>query len=95
MGKADVDAVCKNMRLANGVVWSIPIVFDLSGKEVADYGVKRAKRVLLTFGGNPMAIMEIEEIYEYERTRWPNLCMARMIRNIRDALALFSTKTNS
>ncbi len=29
MGKSDVDSVCKNMRLASGVVWSIPILLDL------------------------------------------------------------------
>ena len=27
MNKADVDSVCKNMRLKNGVVWSIPSSF--------------------------------------------------------------------
>ena len=67
MGKADVDSVCKDMRLANGAVWSIPIVFDLSDKEIADYGVKPGTSVLLTFGGNPMAIFEVEEIFDYDK----------------------------
>ena len=30
MTEADVDAVAKDMRLANGYVWSVPILFDLS-----------------------------------------------------------------
>ena len=30
MDKADVEAVCKKMRLADGTVWSIPIVFDIA-----------------------------------------------------------------
>ncbi len=67
MGKADVDSVCKNMTLTNGAVWSIPILFDLSEKEIADYGVKAGTSVLLTFGGNPMAIMDVEEIFDYDR----------------------------
>ena len=67
MGKADVDSVCKNMRLANGVVWSIPIVFDLSEKEIADYGVKPGASVLLTFKGNPMAIFEVAEIFDIDK----------------------------
>jgi len=67
MSKADVDSVCKDMRLANGAVWSIPIVFDLSDKEIADYGVKPGTSVLLTFGGNPMAIFEVEEIFDYDK----------------------------
>ncbi len=29
-GKADLDSVCKKMRLSNGIIWSVPILFDLS-----------------------------------------------------------------
>jgi len=71
MGKADVESVCKNMTLANGVIWSIPILFDLSAEEVAKYGIKPGEKVLLTFNDNPMAIMEVEEIFEYDR---PSMC---------------------
>ncbi|MEW6351415.1 MAG: sulfate adenylyltransferase [Thermodesulfobacteriota bacterium] len=67
MGKADVESVCKNMTLTNGAVWSIPILFDLSDKEIADSGVKAGTSVLLTFGGNPMAILEVEEVFDYDR----------------------------
>ena len=67
MGKADVESVCKNMKLANGVVWSIPILFDLSDEEIQKYGVKPGESVLLTYGGNPMAILEVEEIFDYDK----------------------------
>ncbi|MCK5426170.1 MAG: sulfate adenylyltransferase [Thermodesulfovibrionia bacterium] len=67
MGKADVDSVCKKMRLANGVVWSIPILFDLSKAEVAEYGVKEKTSVLLTYEGNPMALFDVEEIFTYDK----------------------------
>jgi sulfate adenylyltransferase len=67
MGKADVESVCKKMRLKDGTVWSIPIVFDLSDKEIADYGIKAGDSVLLTYEGNPCAIFEIEEIYDYNK----------------------------
>lgn len=67
MGKADLDSVCKKMRLANGIVWSIPILFDLSKAEVSDYGIKEGDSVLLTYEGNPMAIFEVEEIYTYDK----------------------------
>ncbi len=67
MGKADVDSVCKNMKLTDGIVWSIPILFDLSEGEIADYGVKEGTSLLLTYGGNPMAIFEVEEIYDYDK----------------------------
>ena len=34
MTKADCDAVVKKMELTDGSVWSIPILFDLSEKEI-------------------------------------------------------------
>src|SRR6056297_1206515 len=67
MGKADVDSVVKDMKLADGTIWSIPILFDLSEKEVADYGVEAGKPVVLTFQGNPMALFEVEEVFEYDK----------------------------
>ncbi|MFP3979841.1 MAG: sulfate adenylyltransferase [Desulfobacterales bacterium] len=67
MGKADVDGVVKNMRLADGTIWPIPILFDLSEKEVADYGVAAGKSVVLTYQGNPMALFEVDEVFEYDK----------------------------
>ncbi len=67
MKKADVESVCKKMRLTDGTVWSIPIVFDLSDKEIADYGIKAGDSVLLTYQGAPTAIFDIEEIYDYNK----------------------------
>ncbi len=67
MKRADVDAVVQKMELADGTVWSIPIVYDISDKEIADYGIKAGMSVLLTRNGNPMAIFEIEEIFTYPK----------------------------
>ena len=67
LGKKDVESVCKKMRLVDGTVWSIPIVFDISDKEIADYGVKEGGTVLLTYLDSPVAIFEVEEIYEYNK----------------------------
>jgi sulfate adenylyltransferase len=68
MGKADVESVCKKMRLKDGkTVWSIPIVFDMSNEEIAKFGVKPGTALLLTYTGNPMAVFEIEEVYEYDK----------------------------
>ena len=67
MNKADVDAVVNKMQLADGTIWSIPILFDLSDKEVADYGAAPGKTVVLTYQGNPMALFEIEEVFDYDK----------------------------
>jgi sulfate adenylyltransferase len=67
MGKADVDSICKNMKLVSGAVWSIPILFDVSDDEVSKYGIKKGTSVLLTFDDNPMAIFEVEEVFTYDK----------------------------
>ena len=67
LGKKDVESVCKKMRLADGTVWSIPIVFDISDKEIADYGVKEGEAVLLTYKESPIAVFDVEEIYAYNK----------------------------
>ncbi|MBI4765642.1 MAG: sulfate adenylyltransferase [Deltaproteobacteria bacterium] len=70
MTKANVEATCKQMTLADGTVWSIPIVFDISDKEIADFGIKTGSSILLTYEGNPLAIFEIEDIFTYDRAVW-------------------------
>lgn len=64
MGKADTESVSENMQLTDGTVWSIPILFDLSEAEVSQYGVKEGDKVLLTYQDNPMAVFDIEEIWD-------------------------------
>jgi sulfate adenylyltransferase len=65
MTKADVESVCKNMRLTDGTVWSIPIVFDVSDEEAE--GIKENDEVLLTYTGNPLAVFEVSEIFTYDK----------------------------
>ena len=67
MGKKDVDSVVKNMTLSDGTIWPIPILFDMSDQEISEYGVDAGKSLVLTFDGNPMALFEVEEVFEYDR----------------------------
>jgi sulfate adenylyltransferase len=67
MGEADVESVCKNMKLASGPVWSIPILFDVSDEDISKYSIKEGNSILLTYEGNPMAILEVEEIFTYDK----------------------------
>jgi sulfate adenylyltransferase len=70
MGKADLDAVVKRMKLEDGkTVWSIPILFDLSPEEVSEYGIKMGDTVLLTYNGNPMATMKVKEVFTYDKAK--------------------------
>lgn len=67
MKKADVESVCKKMRLTDGTVWSIPIVFDISDKELSDYGIKEGDSIVLIYKDAPIAIFEVEEIFSYNK----------------------------
>ena len=67
MGRADVDSVVKTMQLASGYVWSVPIVYDMSDEEIAKLGLKVGDTILMTYQDEPLAILEVEEIYSYPK----------------------------
>src|SRR3990172_6905224 len=66
MSKADVDSVVNKMTLSSGYVWSIPIVFDIEESEIQEAGVKEGDSVVLTYQDNPLATLDIEEIFTYD-----------------------------
>merc|ERR1719276_483244 len=63
MKKADYDGVVGNMRLANGVLFSLPVVLD-----VADASLQ-GKKVLLRYNGVDMAVMEAEEVWKPNKVK--------------------------
>jgi sulfate adenylyltransferase len=67
MDRRDVDSVVRRMTLADGTVWSIPIVFDVSAGVLAAYGLQTGGRVLLTYQDRPLAILEISDVFDYDR----------------------------
>jgi len=69
MGKADVDAVCGKMTLANGTLWSIPIVLDIATEEIEEKGIKEGDTILLVYRERALAILEVQEIFSYNKTK--------------------------
>ena len=67
MGRADLDSVARNMTLAGGYVWSIPILFDRSSAELERLEITPGDTVLLTYQDQPLATLQVEEIYDYDR----------------------------
>lgn len=67
MGKDQVDSVVKNMTLPDGTIWPIPILLDFSADDISKYGVEAGKSVVLTYQGNPMALLDVSEIFEYDK----------------------------
>ena len=74
MGSADVTSVSATMRLTGGYVWPIPIVLDVDQTELEDAGVSVGDTALLTHGGNPLATLNVSEIFEVDLTE-----MARQV----------------
>ena len=50
------------MRLASGLVWSIPIVLDVSPSEWSAAGVRTGERLILTYQGQPLAVLDVAEV---------------------------------
>jgi len=69
MGNADVEAVCEKMTLANGTLWSMPVVFDIASEEISEKGIKKGDSVLLVHQDRALAILGVEQIFNYDRTK--------------------------
>ncbi len=68
MGTRDYDAVVETMRLANGLVWSIPITLAVT-REVADTLNVGAEIALTEPDGHLLAVMTLAEKFAYDKTR--------------------------
>ena len=66
MGRADYRNVLSQMRLANDLPWTIPILLDASREEAKAF--KEGQEVLLAAEGEkPVAILHLQEKYEYNK----------------------------
>ena len=68
MGRADLDSVVHSMRLSDGLVWSIPIVLDVSPSQWTSTGAAVGARILLTHQAQPLAVLDVSEVYSYDKT---------------------------
>ncbi|MGB7296833.1 MAG: sulfate adenylyltransferase [Candidatus Aminicenantales bacterium] len=66
MGKADFRNVLNEMRLRNDLPWTIPIVLD-AGREEADRFPEGEDIVLQNPSGHPVAVLHLEEKYDFDR----------------------------
>jgi sulfate adenylyltransferase len=65
MLEKDYRSVLEEMRLASGLVWSIPITLSLTDDDVKRIG--GADVVTLTLEEQPAAILQVEEVYRRDR----------------------------
>ncbi len=75
MGRADYENCIVNKRLANGLPWTIPVTLAVSLDEAQ--GLKIGKEVaLIDTLGNILAVLELDEIYRYDKEREARLVYA-------------------
>ncbi len=68
MGKEDYNSVIENMRLKDGLPWSIPITLPVSEEEATD--LEEGEEVsLVDQDGNIIAMLILEEKYPYDKER--------------------------
>ena len=64
MTEADYTSVVNEMRLANGLPWSLPITLPATDEEVAN--LKVGEPAAITYEGRVIAIIEVEDVYSFD-----------------------------
>ena len=67
MERADYHAVCANMRLANGVAWSMPVTLAITHEQARD--VQQFQDVALYDQDELLAVLHLADKYAYDKTR--------------------------
>ncbi len=65
MLREDFENVLYEGRLSNDLPWTIPIVMDISRKEIKE--IIEGDQIALFYKDEPMGLLEIEEIYRYDK----------------------------
>jgi sulfate adenylyltransferase len=64
MTSADYRSVVDEMRLSNGLPWSLPITLSATADELKN--LKVGERAAIVHEGKPVAIIDIEDIFDYD-----------------------------
>ena len=68
-GEKDYHSILETMHLESGLAWSIPVTLSLDEQEVKRIGGAEAVALLPHDGGDPLAIVEVAEIYKRDRQK--------------------------
>lgn len=66
MTQPEYDSVVEHMRLSDGLPWTIPITLQIGAIEASQ--LRTTQRVSLVFGKRIIAVMDIADVYEPDRT---------------------------
>ncbi|MEM3206141.1 MAG: sulfate adenylyltransferase [Thermoplasmatales archaeon] len=65
MNRNETDSVCSKMSLSDDTLWSIPINLNVAEEEIKTKGIREGDDVLLTYDKKPLAVLNVEEIFNY------------------------------
>jgi sulfate adenylyltransferase/3'-phosphoadenosine 5'-phosphosulfate synthase len=73
MRRMDYETVVESMRLSDGLIWAMPVTKAVSADVAAS--LKEGQEVtLVDDAGNAMAIMQVTDIYSYDKAREAEKC---------------------
>ena len=67
MNRADYEGVCKDMRLANGTLWPVPITLDVTEDFAKKLTAGSSKIALRDPEGVMLAVLSVEDIWQPDR----------------------------
>ncbi|HEX9423546.1 MAG TPA: hypothetical protein VF899_09895, partial [Pyrinomonadaceae bacterium] len=67
LDRSDYSAVCSDMRLANGVAWSIPVTLPLTDEQAG--AIRQFEDVALYQEGHLLGILHLADKYRYNKVR--------------------------
>jgi len=69
MGKADFESVCKNMKLASGDIWPIPILLSVDKADAPKVGDRVALHAVAPSTGKTVlqGVMTVEEVFDHDK----------------------------
>ncbi len=68
MGREDYERVVEELRLASGLAWALPVCLAVDAAPGGD------RVALADESGRPVAVLEVEETYEYDKEREAERC---------------------
>ncbi len=67
MNERDYTSVIEEMRLSNGLPWSLPINLPVSDEEAGR--IETGKQAAITYEGRTIAVIEVEDVYKFDANR--------------------------
>jgi len=67
MNRADYEGVCKDMRLANGILWPMPITLDVSEDFAKKLTAGSSKIALRDPEGVMLAVLNVQDVWQPDR----------------------------